>query len=704
MQKRRILCLMLCLILVFTQGVSITAQDQNDPQIKNIIYMIPDGGGMAPFFLADKIKQNGGFSKEVYPNLTEVETGDMYIKQYLVGAETTYSASHAVTDSAAGGTALAGGYKTNNGMIGISNDFKPHATILEACQMIGKSTGLVATHSWPDATPAAFSSHTQERTEYSNIGEQMVNQKIDLIIACASEGYNSKEWYSDEGLEKRGYKVVKTKEDLNNIVPGEKIVGKIPDLYYEINRPSEIPTLAELTKASLYALSDQNENGFFLMVEGSAIDNGGHNSSTIEAASEFLAFDKACEVAIEYAKKRNDTLVVILPDHDTGGLKIVKDDYSAQSLDAIVESVQNGIEPEDLPWEGWITSDTSKKRSHTKRDGGIFMYVPDGVNYPEGIDITKKADVLNEFEQDFTTCETNRINNTHIAPYLASLVDVDLEECTDKLFVDVTDFGTYNSSTKEFTITSLNGTKATIKKNASSALIGDKEVDLDGQIAVYINERFYVPKLLFDKLPLRKETGLKILADYNTKTVTIEGVSEKELSNIAIMVTEPKTSISESVGSDGFATFPYINQIKSTPWREYKVSFKVKEGKIGDYTYYTRINNAQNIENYKFSFKDMTVVKDDVVIEKISDLSENDNIKLVLSGYDSSYDGIAAIVQYGENNKIINITSQNIKGSAVEYTDNSTLDATVLKDVKKIKTFYWSKSSIAPFIGTYIIE
>ena len=79
----------------------------------------------------------------------------------------------------------------------------------------------------------------------------------------------------------------------------------------------------------------------------------------------------------------------------------------------------------------------------------------------------------------------------------------------------------------------------------------------------------------------------------------------------------------------------------------------------------------------------MTVVKDDVVIEKISDLSENDNIKLVLSGYDSSYDGIAAIVQYGENNKIINITSQNIKGSAVEYTDNSTLDATVLKDVKK---------------------
>jgi len=76
MQKRRILCLLLCLILVFTQGVNITAQNENSPQIKNIIYMIPDGGGMAPFFLADKIKQNGGISKEIYPNLTEVETGD----------------------------------------------------------------------------------------------------------------------------------------------------------------------------------------------------------------------------------------------------------------------------------------------------------------------------------------------------------------------------------------------------------------------------------------------------------------------------------------------------------------------------------------------------------------------------------------------------------------------------------------------------
>ena len=100
MQKRRFLCFVLCLILVFSQAISITAQTESTTKIKNIIYMIPDGGGMAPFFLADKVKQNGGFSKEVYPDLTEVETGEMYIKQYLVGAETTHSASSSVTDSA----------------------------------------------------------------------------------------------------------------------------------------------------------------------------------------------------------------------------------------------------------------------------------------------------------------------------------------------------------------------------------------------------------------------------------------------------------------------------------------------------------------------------------------------------------------------------------------------------------------------------
>ena len=87
MQKRRFLCFVLCLILVFSQAISITAQTESTTKIKNLIYMIPDGGGMAPFFLADKVKQNGGFSKEVYPDLTEVETGEMYIKQYLVGAE-----------------------------------------------------------------------------------------------------------------------------------------------------------------------------------------------------------------------------------------------------------------------------------------------------------------------------------------------------------------------------------------------------------------------------------------------------------------------------------------------------------------------------------------------------------------------------------------------------------------------------------------
>ena len=158
----------------------------------------------------------------------------------------------------------------------------------------------------------------------------------------------------------------------------DKIAGKIPDLYYEIDRPGNIPTLAQITEASLRALSDQNENGFFIMIEGSAIDNGGHDGSTIEQASEFLAFDKACEVAIEYAKNRNDTLVVILPDHDTGGLTIEKGNYTAQSLDAIIESVQNGIEPQDLPWEGTFTGDASKRLSHTGRNGGVFMYLPEG--------------------------------------------------------------------------------------------------------------------------------------------------------------------------------------------------------------------------------------------------------------------------------------------------------------------------------------
>ena len=161
--KKRVISILLVAVMLFANIQCVFADNASaEKQIKNIIYMIPDGAGMAPFFLADYVKQAGGLTDK-FPNATPVETGEMYIKQYLVGAETTHSASDAVTDSAAAGTALSSGYKTTNGYIGLTPDKKPRASILDLCQDMGKNTGLVATYEWTNATHEAFSAHYTNR-------------------------------------------------------------------------------------------------------------------------------------------------------------------------------------------------------------------------------------------------------------------------------------------------------------------------------------------------------------------------------------------------------------------------------------------------------------------------------------------------------------------------------------------------------------
>jgi len=688
---KKILCLLLGVTLLFTNVVLVAATEPATSQIKNVIYMIPDGGAMASFFLADYVKQAGGLSSK-YPNVTPVETGEMFLKDYLVGAETTYSANSEVTDSAASGTALSSGYKTNNGMIGITPAKKPRANVLEACQELGKNTGIVATYEWTNATPASFSAHAENRGETLVLGEQIVNQDIDVVLANTLYAYKSQDWFTDEAFRSRGYEVITTKEQLNAIEPGDRVWGKLPAAYYDIDRAATTPNLAELTSAAIKALDDGNENGFFLMVEGSAVDGGGHSSNALQMVSEWLSFDAACKVAIEYAQERNDTMVVVLPDHDTGGLTYGST-YTASSLQPLVADIRNGINPNSITWGG--------NGSHTNRDGGIFMYLPEGVAYPEGIDPNKKDEVLADFETNFRTCTTNRIDNTGIAQWLSDLLGVDLDVMTDKLFVDFTDNGVYNASTEVFTFETPSGKEIAVERNTSIATIDGKPVSLDGQVAVYLGGRFYIPEILMDMIlePGKKEFA--IYADYNTKSVRVEGVTKTPSYMVTMLVTEPGKTIQESLADN---TMVAIDQVQSTLWCEYALNFMVSEGKIGDYNYFTRIKEEGGIKEYKFSFKNMEVEKNGTPVKKMADLAEGDTVKLVLNGYDSGYDGMAMIAQYGEGGALLYVTAIPVQGSAVKYEDEDFIEAIVQKGAKSIKAYYWNKVNNVPFTGVYVIE
>ena len=700
-KTKRVLSLLISLVMVLSVLTpTYTVSAASSPKIKNIIVMIPDGGGMASFYLADEVKQAGGFSDTKYPNRTKVEKGEMYLKQYLVGAETTYSDSDAITDSAASGTAIACGYKTTNGYVGVDSSAVPHANILEACQDLGKNTGLVvSTVDIAHATPAAFSGHDISRNEYTPLAKQIVNQNLDVTFSNANAEYSSMEWFSNAELEEQGYKVITNTEQFNNIKPGDKVWGKLP-VGYDLNIAESTPNLSELTAAAIKALNDDNENGFFLMVEGSSIDGGGHNNDAVLMTSEWLAFDEAFKVAVEFAKGRNDTVVVALPDHDTGGMY-----YDYNDLDEIVAEVQNGTNSSKVKWE--LTS-------HTARNGGVFMYIPEGLSYPTGIDPTKFDQVNDEFyiaygdySEAYPENAVNVIDNTDVPKYLASLIGVDLNEMTEKLFVDVTDLGTYSDATEMFTFTDKD---ISIEANTSTAYVNGLPVSLDGEVAVYINNKFYVPKRVFtleDTVDL--SNGIVVTADYNTGELTYSGNINIPETNVSTLITKPDTELDSTTFDGVNSGVAYFGQTKTDVNGIY--TFKAKVPRLeGEYTIYTNYTDSEDdvmSRGYvlKNTIPTLSVMLGDDKVSDISQLKAGDEIDVMLSGFDleNDFEGALIVAQY-MGNELKGMDYIPVTGGSVNYGDEIEESATIVEGINTVKVFYWNKSTLVPLIGQYIID
>ena len=673
------------------------------PVIKNVIYMMPDGGAMAPFYLADAVKQAGGFDKTKYPNATPVATGEMYLKDYLVGGETTYCANYPITDSAASGTALSSGYKTNKGYIGIDPSNKPHATLLEACQDAGKKTGMVVTYEWTNASPAAFSAHNISRKNMTIMSEQIVNQGIDVVFGATHSEFSGETWFKDSYLNKRGYTVIKDRNDLNNIKAGDRVWGKLPAAYWDFQRAASTPNLAELTEAALRALDDGNEEGFFLFVEGSAVDGGGHVSDAVKMVSEYLAFDEACKVVIEFAKKRTDTAVIICPDHDTGGLT-----YDYSDLSAIIDDIKVGTNSSHITW---TFDKVNTGTEHTARNGGVFMYLREGVAYPAGIDPSKKAQVASEFYNAYGTFSSaypnnpvNIIDNTDVSKFMASLAGVDYDAVTEKLFVDVTDQGTYNALTGMFTFTDKD---IAIKRNMDSASIHGITTDLDGEIAVYIEGRFYVPQKLLDiEREMEAVDGLQITADYNTGRISYSGCVGVDSANVSTVITKPNKALSNSVNADDILA---VAQTKADVYGGYTFNLLL-ERLAGSYNIYTNYTDGEDTPLSKgFRLKNtipaMNVTKNGVAVSKMNQLSAGDTINIALSGFDlaSDYPGVVIVGQY-HNGELVSAQYMTVTGGSAYLGEEVQKNVSVASNVNIIKIFYWNRNTYMPLTATYKID
>jgi alkaline phosphatase len=276
---------------------------------KNVIMMIGDGMGTA----------------QIYAGLT-ANHGQLFLDNFkCVGFSKTQSADNYITDSAAGGTALSAGQKTYNGAIAVNTDTVPVKTILEMAEEKGLSTGLVSTSAITHATPASYIAHQGSRGSYEDIASDFLKTDIDVFIGG---GYNHFAVRADKrdltkDLQAKGYQVLRNMDDIYKVKSG-KLAG-LTAIEHNDPAPKRIMSLPRSTETALNIL-DENKKGFFIMIEGSQIDWGGHQNNTGYIVREMLDFDQAIGKALEFAAKDGETLIIVTADHETGGFALTGGD------------------------------------------------------------------------------------------------------------------------------------------------------------------------------------------------------------------------------------------------------------------------------------------------------------------------------------------------------------------------------------------
>lgn len=288
---------------IFVPATTTAPEDYIDNNIKNVIYLIGDGMG---FNHLEKAKNE----RNIKLTMDTFE---------FKGESMTRSFTNEVTDSAAGGTALATGVRTYNGAIGVypmdSLDVFSHPkNLTELCLESGKMTGVITTDETSGATPASFSAHSSDRGNTEDITEDQLTSDIDLIWG-AQNGVATK-----ENAEANGFTYVTTTAEMLALKEGSRSFAQFTNALWTLT-PSDIntPNLEMMTMKAIDLLDDTDE-GFFLMIEGAHIDKHSHSNEDENMTEALQEFDETIEYVLNYAKADGETLVVITADHETGAI------------------------------------------------------------------------------------------------------------------------------------------------------------------------------------------------------------------------------------------------------------------------------------------------------------------------------------------------------------------------------------------------
>ncbi len=300
------------------------------------------------------------------------------------GLTTTFSSNSYITDSAAAGTALACGKKTNSGVISQDINGENLKTVAEIAKEQGKKVGIVSSVSIDHATPAVFYAHEPTRKNYYEIDMALAKSNFDYFAGGGMVSPRGKDGNQEDVYEvakNNGFKIVEDKAEFNKITKDDgKVIAFNPrlaggqSLYYAMDNTNEDISLAEFTKKGIELLD--NPNGFFLMVEGGKIDWACHANDAGAAIHDTLAFDEAVREAIKfYNQHKDETLIIITGDHECGGMTI---GFAGTKYDTFFTKLKN------------------QTMSYEKFDGVLAEYKTN-----HSIDNAQLEDIMDEIEMAF---------------------------------------------------------------------------------------------------------------------------------------------------------------------------------------------------------------------------------------------------------------------------------------------------------------
>jgi alkaline phosphatase len=369
---------------------------------KNIIFMVSDGMSHGTLNMADLLLQR---KEGRSSNWIKLYRENKALRAYM----DTASADSMVTDSAAGSSSWGGGVRVNNGALNVGSDGTAYKPILQKFKEGGKAVGCVTTVPITHATPAGFCVSTKSRGSQEDIATMYLDLKFDVMMGGGIEFFDAEKRKDKRDLfadfAKSGIQLARTKAEMDNCKTGVPMLGVFHEdgLPYTLDQKadsgliSSIPTLADMTRKAIEQLS-KNPNGFVLQVEGGKVDWGAHANDVGALLYDQIAFDDAIGVAIEFAEKNRDTLVVITTDHGNASPGLIK----SKNVDACFDKIQNFKHTNEWVLYGIRKTDTPQQ-------------VIDRLVEAQGYAITK--DEATELLTHYSDLDNDGIYNSYKLPF-----------------------------------------------------------------------------------------------------------------------------------------------------------------------------------------------------------------------------------------------------------------------------------------------